>query len=861
MTSLLDSKIKQTPMMLQWQECKNSAKDAILFFRLGDFYEAFYDDAIKLSELLDITLTKRHDIPMSGVPVISLEQHLEKLISLNMCVAIAEQVEDPKQVKGIVKREVTRIISPATYIPESSPQYSANNFFASIGEHKSTFGLTLIDISTSELFALEVNEISTLYDEIIKRRPSELLVSSKFAKKHKSFLNSITESIGTRISVENNYTFDFENAIQVVSTHFSTTNLDGYGLKSQIATSCSMGALFAYLSDDRHINLDHIKTITKEDLGDYLQIDHTTLHHLEITHSQMKQSKFTLFGVMDKTQTAMGRRLLKRWITHPLTHIEEITRRQEVVEELISDPVLLSDLKSTLKGIRDLKRLCMKIEAKSINPKEIISYLKSLEAIPLLRALTQSLTSPLFLDIAHSLIDTQEITRVISEAICDEPPAKLGKGDVIKSGYNEGLDELRSLRTGSQDYLLNYQMRLRSELDIKSLKVSYTKAFGYYIEVSKAQAVRMPESFEKRQTLVNNERFISSELKEFEYKILNAQDQIENLEASLYSNLLEVLKSFTTKISAIANGLGTLDALFSFASLAREQRYVRPKVDNSSSLDIVGGRHPIIEKSLLDGSFISNDTHLSETEKMMIITGPNMAGKSTYIRQVALITIMAQMGSFVPATFAHIGVISKVFSRIGASDDLSRGLSTFMVEMSETAAILNQFDEKSLIVLDEIGRGTSTYDGIAIAWAVAKHLITPLKSAPKTLFATHYFELTEMEKILKGVKNYRVAVSETDNEVLFLRKIVQGAADKSYGIHVAKLAGIPMDVIHSARQLLASFEQQKPEIDFANLPEVPIEVEPKKHPVVEEIAKLDLDAMTPMEALNLLHKYNDQCST
>ena len=853
----LDTKIKQTPMMIQWQECKASAKDAILFFRLGDFYEAFYDDAVKLADLLDITLTKRHDIPMAGVPVVSLEQYLERLIALNMCVAIAEQVEDPKHVKGIVKREVTRIISPATYIPATSPQFSANNFFASIGQDKATFGLTLIDISTSELFALEVDEISSLYDEIIKRRPSELLVSSKFAKKEKAFLNSITDSIGTRINVEHNFYFDFENAVQIVSNHFSTQNLDGYGLKTQIATSCSMGALFAYLSDDRHIDLDHIKTISKEDLGDYLQIDHTTLHHLEIAHSLMKDNKFTLFGVMDKTQTAMGRRLLKRWITHPLTQVEEIKRRQEVIEELMSEPSLLNDLKSTLKGIRDLKRLCMKIEAGTINPREVISYLKSLETVPLLKALTQSLTSPLFLDIARSLIDTTEITQLVNEAICDEPPTKLGKGDTIKVGYSERLDELRSLRSGSQDYLLDYQMRLRSEFDIKSLKVSYTKAFGYYIEVSKAQAVRMPESFEKRQTLVNNERFISDELKSFEHKILNAQEQIGHLEANLYSNLLEVLKTFTSQISEIANGLGSLDALLSLALLARDQRYVKPTVDNSSSLNIVGGRHPIIENSLTEGSFISNDTHLSDSEKMMIITGPNMAGKSTYIRQVAVITLMAQMGSFVPATSAHIGIVKKIFSRIGASDDLSRGLSTFMVEMSETASILNQFDEKSLIVLDEIGRGTSTYDGIAIAWAVAKHLISPLEKAPKTLFATHYFELTEMEKVLEGVKNYRVDVREADNEVLFLRKIVQGAADKSYGIHVAKLAGIPMEVIHSARQLLASFEQDKPQIDFANLPEVPMEVEPKTHPVVEELAQLDLDEMTPMEAFNLLHRLKE----
>lgn len=848
--------------MMQWRECKAEAGDALLLFRLGDFYEAFYEDATTLSEALDVTLTKRIDVPMAGIPVQTLEQYLEKLIAKNMCVAIAEQVEDPKATKGIVKRKVTQILSPATFIPSLTPDKSGNHFFASIVQINATLGIAFIDISTSDAIVLEVESPQELFDEMIKKSPVEILISSKFAKDHPQFLNQLNRELKARINVENPRVFDFSNAIAFLQNHFKTAHLDGLGLKGYSAATSALGGLFCYLTDDRHLDLSTIHTIQVEHLGEFLKLDHTTLQHLEIYKSSHEDT--SLLKTIDRTETAMGARLIKSWILHPLTNTESIQKRQDAIEELLCQKTLSLKLHHTLSQIKDLRRLCMKIDAKSINPKELTAYLHSLSMIPKLKHCMQDLKSPLMQSIAKRLIDTAPLVDLIGSALSDHPPVKLGRGETIREGYHQELDELRFLKQGSEDYLLNYQNALRQKLDIKTLKVSFNRAFGYYIEVSKLQAKRMPEGFERRQTLVNNERFISQELKEFEHKILNAEARIECLEEQLYDALLEKLRPMTQSIADVASAIGEIDVLYSLARIAFEYGYARPLVDDSSLLHIKEGRHPIIEKALLQGSFIANDTQLSEKEKMMIITGPNMAGKSTYIRQVALIVILAQMGSFVPAKQAHIGLLHRIFTRIGASDDLSRGLSTFMVEMNETASILNQYDAKSLIILDEIGRGTSTYDGISIAWAVATTLIHPLEQAPKTLFATHYFELTDMENHYEGVKNYQVAVQESEDNVVFLRKIIEGTADKSYGIHVAKLAGIPHHVIQIAKNMLASFEGQetkkhvsKPKINYHEdnqlfLFSPPQSKEKNYKDVMDTIKTLNIDETSPLQALQLL---------
>ncbi|MCF7806588.1 MAG: DNA mismatch repair protein MutS [Simkaniaceae bacterium] len=862
--------IKTTPMMAQWQECKQKAKGALLLFRLGDFYEAFYDDATRLSDLLDITLTKRQDIPMAGIPAHTIEQYLERLIAKKMVVAIAEQVEDPKVAKGIVRREITQIVSPATYIPTHIAPHIQNNFFASIAEVNATLGLSLIDLSTAELATMQLDNFDQLYDELIKKKPKELLISEKFAKNHGDLIAQIEKALDIRIALCENHAFNLEQSLHRLTKHFKTQNLDGFGLRGLTAAICSLGALFSYIRDELNLSLDSMTTVALLSLNHTMNVDHTTLRHLEIIESEHKDSHNTLLDLLDQTQTAMGARLFRSWITHPLIRIESITKRQQAIQELLDHPSLLYDLKRALHSIKDLQRLTIKIESKTIHPKELTAYQSSLQIIPLIKELIQTLQSPLIGQIDQSLCNTDTMTQLVKAAISDDPPVKLNQGGAIRDGYHPPLDELRSLKKSAQTYLSNYQIRLREELDIKTLRVSFNRAFGYYIEVSKAQSLRMPNTFEKRQTLVNAERFISQELKEFESKILNAESQIELLEETLYSSLLDTLKKHTQDITAISKGIARLDCLLSLALVAREHRYTCPIVDHSSILKIVDGRHPVIEKTLKDDSFIPNDTDLNESEKMMMITGPNMAGKSTYIRQVALIVLMAQMGSFVPATHAHIGVIKRLFTRIGASDDLSRGLSTFMVEMAETAGILNRKCEQSLIILDEIGRGTSTYDGIAIASSVAQFLISPLATAPKTLFATHYFELTELEKEFNGITNYRVAVKETENQVIFLRKIIKGAADKSYGIHVAQLAGVPLIVLQKAKQLLHHLEKnpkkEGPDKQIAHdesddqlLLFAPLESSRKRAlSLLEEIKQLDLDEISPREAHQFLIDYQTQ---
>ena len=794
-----------TPMMAQWHACKEKAKDALVFFRLGDFYEAFYEDAELISREINLTLTKRQDIPMCGVPFHTCESYIDKLIARGHKVAVVEQLEDPKQVKGIVKRDIVRTVTPGTLVTSSLLSDKSNNFLVSLTQVGAHYGLALLDLSTSDFRVMELDEKKNLLDELTRIRPSELIVSEKFHKAHADVPASIQELFPVTITTREEWYFDHESCLNTLLIHLRVQTLDGFGLRGMLSAINAAGALLAYVVDELHLNADHVETIRKESLSDFMALDRVTQYHLELTASNTHRNSATLLSVIDRTATPMGGRMIKAWVSHPLIDEEKIRGRQEAIQAFLSTSF---DIVDHLKKIRDLERLIMRISSGYGSPRDCQALRLSLEEVPPLKNLLSSVDAPLIQEQLAALHDLTPLTEKIKEALVEAPPLRLSDGGIFRKGYNEELDELRSIVSDSQAWIARYQTSLREETGIKTLKVGYTRAFGYYIEVSRAQSSKMPESFHRRQTLVNTERFISPELKEYEVKALNAEEKIGRLEASLFQALREEIIQETQKIITIAHSIATIDTLHSLATIAGEKGYTCPRVDTSFCLEITGGRHPVIEESLKSETFIPNDTHLDDKEsRLMLITGPNMAGKSTYMRQVALIVILAHIGSFVPAQKAHIGIVDKVFTRIGASDDLSRGQSTFMVEMAETANILHNATPRSLVILDEIGRGTSTFDGISIAWAVAEYLLTKKSKGAKTLFATHYWELTELEIMLPGAVNFNVAVKETDGGIVFLHKIEKGCADKSYGIHVAKLAGLPTSVLKRAEERLRKLEK------------------------------------------------------
>jgi DNA mismatch repair protein MutS len=781
-------------MMAQWQACKDEAKGAILFFRLGDFYEAFHDDALLVARELDITLTKRQETPMSGVPFHASEGYIDKLVSKGYRVAIAEQTEDAKLAKGLVKREIVRIVTPGTVMSQALLSDKNNNFLACITQVNTSFGLSVLDLTTAEFRAMELESEKELEGELFRLQPKEILVSAKWHKNHSA------EAFPFVLTTKEDWHFDHKMACESLLKHFKVHNLDGFGLKGMVAAVNAAGALLSYVSEDLNLSIAHVQKIQTEKLSAYMALDRATQRHLELTESlQSEKKKHTLLHLLDETATPMGGRLLRQWLTHPLLSVEGIRERQDAIEQLLNRNI------SALQNIRDLERLIMRIETGYATPRDLVALRYSLEPIPALHAVLGDLSSTLIARALQKCTDVSSITALIASALVEAPPLRLSDGGIFKTGYHPELDELHAIRADSHTWIAKYQTELREETRIKTLKVSFTQAFGYYIEVSRGQAEKMPDRFQRRQTLVNAERFITPELKDYEHRALTAEDRQLALETQLFHELRAKIAAHAPEIRVIAQAIAQIDCLSALAKVAKEHCYVRPLVDESSLFHIEEGRHPVIEASLSKESFIPNDVHLDQKEeRLLLITGPNMAGKSTYIRQVALIAIMAQMGSFVPAKSAHIGIIDKVFSRIGASDDLTRGQSTFMVEMTETANILHNATERSLVILDEIGRGTSTYDGISIAWAVAEHLL----KVAKTLFATHYWELTQMEGKIPGAVNYNVAVHESPDGIVFLRKIVRGGTDKSYGIHVARLAGLPPSVIKRAQEMLAKLEKQ-----------------------------------------------------
>lgn len=840
-----------TPMMMQWKECKEEAKDALLLFRLGDFYEAFHQDALTISQELDLTLTERQGISMCGVPWHTLDGYVDRLITRGLKVAIAEQVEDPKLTKGLVKRKIVRIASPGTIIASTTVHDKKPNFIACIAYLHDQFGLSLIDLTSSSFFVFETADPRKLLSELYKEAPKEILLSRKNYERHRSLFNDLTFAINYRLQLEDEWRFDPMGSQELLKSLFGVHTLDGFGVKDMPAAIASAGALVSYLKDN-FVTLAHIRSMQPISSRSSLLLDRQTLTNLEIIDSGDERRKgLTLFSLLDRCITAMGSRALREWVKNPLLNPLEIAKRQDAIDELLQNELP----KAPLEHIKDLERLCIRIQTGHAGPRDFSSLQHALAYIPQLQSSIENRKCE-FLKSLHEVIQPfSELRLLITSALVDNPPFRVSEGGLFKKDFNGELDELLAIRHSSHEWLLNYQEKLRQETGIKTLKVGFTRMFGYYIEVSKAQAEKMPAAFHRRQTLVNAERYLTLELKEFEDKILSADEKIMELEQKLFEELKHRVKPFLDEILKTARAIASIDVLYALAKTAQEQGYVRPVVDHSSVIDIEAGRHPIIESLVQGKHFVPNDLFLDgDSRNLMILTGPNMAGKSTYIRQIALIVILAQIGSFVPAKRARIGIVDKLFSRIGASDDLARGQSTFMVEMTETASILHQATNRSLVILDEIGRGTSTYDGISIAWAVVEYLATQENKRAKTLFATHYYELTELERNHHTVFNATVAVSEAENQIRFLHKIIRGKTDKSYGIHVAAIAGLPDIVVQRAKTLLLTLEQKEIKAleDYQCKPNASNCIDTKEQLVIQRLKTLPLDTMTPIQGLTTL---------
>ncbi len=859
---------KTTPMMQQWHSCKKKVKNALVLFRLGDFYEAFYEDAKIVSKQLDLTLTQRQKVPMCGIPFYTIDNYIDELIKKGFQVAVAEQMEDAQNAKGIVKRDIVRVVSAGTLINSSLLNEKHNNFFACLTHLSSIFGLALLDLTTAEFSIMEIDSLKTLKDELYKLRPSELLISRRLKQELKEFLTDLNHGFQTSINEEEDWFFDFKSCHDFLTDHFEVHLLDGFGLKGKTAAIIAAGALMGFLKEKRSLALSHITTIYPKELKDFLAIDIACMRHLELleSFSFSKETKSTLLEVLDFTKTPMGGRKLKEWLKHPLVCTVKIQKRQTAIRECLTKKEQTQNILTYLSKIKDIERLIMKITSNFATPKDLVSLKLSLQNIdPVKKLLENNFTSLFLQEIAAKIEDLTVCTGLLEKALVDNPPLRVSDGGVIRRGYNVDLDELRALSRSSLNWANTYQNKLKEETGIKNLKVGFTNIFGYYIEVSKSNLAKAPDSFIRKQTLVNAERFITPELKSFEEKIFSAEEKIAALEQTLYSEIKAKTATWHKAISTTSQAIADLDSLISLTEAACQYNYSCPEVTETDIIDIKEGRHPIIEAASFLEPFIPNDVFLDgEENQLYLITGPNMSGKSTYLRQTALIVIMAQMGSFVPAKKATVGLVDKVFSRIGASDDLIRGQSTFMVEMSEAANILNNATNRSLIILDEIGRGTSTYDGIAIAWAIAEFLLTQPEKKAKTLFATHYSELTELEGKISGAINYQVAVEETENGIVFLRKIVKGGTDKSYGLHVARLAGLPKTALKLAKQKLKILEKKRKaaqnvssqkllEVDQMSFFDKPVNrTTTKTGSLIHHIKQLDIEKLTPIEAFQKL---------
>ena len=847
----------ETPLMKQYNGVKEKYPDALVLFRVGDFYETFGEDAVKTSKILGIVLTKRSngtasEVALAGFPHHSLETYLPKLVKAGQRVAVCDQLEDPKMTKTIVKRGVTEVVTPGVAISDRVLEHKSNNYLAAVTIDRAKAGLALVDISTGELYVTE-GDFAYIAKTLSSFQPKEVLFAKNKAQK-------FTELFGSRY-----YTYGLEDwvfgedyAKEQIQKQFETDSLKGYGIDKETLSVISVGAIIHYLHYNQQDNLKHINKISRIVSDDYVWLDPFTIRNLELIYSP-NAGAITLLDIIDQTLTPMGGRMLRKWMVLPLKDKEKINQRHEVVSFLLQNKEKADDVRRILSVISDIERIASKIAMARVSPKEIWLLKESLVAVSKLKLLSDS-SSKVFTDLMHELNDCIAFVQQVEKILYPEPPPMIGKGRLIADGVDKALDDYRTLSTDSKNYLLDVQKRESEQTGISSLKISYNNVFGYFIEVRHAHKDKVPVTWIRKQTLVNAERYITEELKEFETKILQAEDRINEIETRLYNELVSEAANYISILQKNASVIGMLDCLVGFAKQATDNDYVRPEIDDSLIIDIKDGRHPVIEKNLpLGEKYVANDILLDDKEQQIImVTGPNMSGKSALLRQTALIVLMAQMGSFVPAKKAKIGVVDKIFTRVGASDNISTGESTFMVEMNETANILNNLSERSLILLDEIGRGTSTYDGISIAWSIAEYIHEYPLFKSKTLFATHYHELNEMTNLFERVKNYHVSVKEVDAKIIFLRKLLPGGSEHSFGIHVAKLAGLPKLVISKANAVLKKLEEQRetkesPKQVKAESNDMQLSFFQLDDPLLEEIKddlkSLDINTLTPVEAL------------
>jgi len=872
-------------MMQHYMETKKNYPDCVLFYRLGDFYEMFFDDATVASKELGLTLTGKdcgmeERAPMCGVPFHAVDGYLNGLVKKGYKVAIAEQMEDPKLAKGLVKREVIRVVTPGTITSEQALEEGKNNFLVGVAYLAGRFGICAADISTGDFRVTEAENIKQLTDELNKYHPAEIILNHAYEMSGAPQKN-LGGNPSVSVSFPNDFYFTEENSVKILKEHFSAASTEALGLKDFPEGTVAAGAVMQYLYDTQKNTCELITAVSPYRSGEYMIIDSSSRRNLELVETMREKEKTgTLLWVLDKTRTAMGARLLRTWIEQPLVSTELIRKRLDAVEELKERYIDREELREYLNPIYDMERLMGRISSGAANPRDLIAFRNSLEMIPPVRNLVATFKAELLCDLAEKTDELKDVFELISKSVNEDPPVTVREGNIIRTGYNEQVDTLRKAKTEGKSWLAELEEREREKTGIKNLRIRYNRVFGYYFEVTNSFKDQVPDYFIRKQTLTNAERYTTEELQKMEESILGAEDKLLGLEYDLFTEVREKVAVEVKRIQETARCIAAVDVLVSLAEVAEKNRYVRPAVNKKGTIRIKSGRHPVVERMMESGTFVENDTFLDESKnRISIITGPNMAGKSTYMRQTALIVLMAQMGSFVPAAEADIGICDRIFTRVGASDDLSSGQSTFMVEMTEVANILRNATKDSLIILDEIGRGTSTFDGLSIAWAVVEHISNPHLIGAKTLFATHYHELTELEGTLSGVNNYCIAVKEQGDDIVFLRKIVRGGADKSYGIQVAKLAGVPEPVIERARELVeelssADIAYRAKEIAELGIPEKsrkPVERQNdvdasqlslfdtvNDDDIIKEISESDLSSMTPIDALNTLYRLQNE---
>ena len=870
-----------TPMMQQYMSTKEQYKDCILFYRLGDFYEMFFDDAVTASRELEITLTGKdcgqaERAPMCGIPYHAVEGYLNKLVSKGYKVAICEQVEDPKQAKGIVKREVIRIVTPGTNLNTQALDETKNNYIMCIVYMADRYGVSVSDITTGDYFMTELDSSRKLMDEITKFSPAEIICNEPF------YVSGIdVEDMKSRMGITvyslESWYFDDDLCRRALMEHFEVKTLAGLGLGDYNCGVIAAGALLQYLLETQKSSLSNLTRLTPYVTGKYMILDSSTRRNLELCETlREKQKRGSLMWVLDKTKTAMGARMLRSFIEQPLIDKKEINRRLDAVEELNGNAICREEIREYLNPVYDLERLISKISYKSANPRDLIAFKSSLEMLPHIKYILKGFRSELLLEIEEQLDALEDIFHLIDASITEEPPIAIKEGGIIKTGYSEEIDKLRNSKTEGKTWLAELEAKERDSTGIKNLKIKYNKVFGYYLEVTNSFKDLVPERYTRKQTLTNAERYITPELKELEDMILGAEDKLFSMEYDMFCEIRDTIAKEVVRIQQTAKAIAQTDVFASLSLVAEHNHYVRPDMNEKGMIDIKGGRHPVVEKMINNDMFISNDTYLDNgSNRISIITGPNMAGKSTYMRQTALIVLMAQLGSFIPADSGKVGIVDRIFTRVGASDDLASGQSTFMVEMTEVANILRNATRNSLLILDEIGRGTSTFDGLSIAWAVVEHISNPKLLGAKTLFATHYHELTELEGKIDAVHNYCIAVKEKGDDIVFLRTIVKGGADKSYGIQVAKLAGVPDTVIERAKELAEELsnaditdkvseikaeygEKKKPKkhkkYDQVDVAQMSLFETVREEDIMKELSEIDVGNMTPLDALNTIYR-------